>query len=239
MKVRGWLQMAQQSRALPPEQWSPTALWHFLYFWEKLPVPKDIPKRDKTRFRQQLQSRIRNDDKLLQLFIKSWENRYKEIVDDRAAVRSRGANLLPATGVIAGVVALVVPVGTWVTGVLHFKSVGATALGVLVLIWIALILYCGVAATFLAIRAQEVSDWGSVEMFTHPPTGQKGDYDIEYCCSLYVASRLNRRILDSYVRYLNDAQLYFRLLVMVIALLVISSLAAVWTGQTNLPLATK
>jgi hypothetical protein len=87
------------------------------------------------------------------------------------------------------------------------------------------------AAAFLAVRAQEVGPWSEIVMHVHPTRNERGN-NIEYGHSLYVASTENREILSSTsVRYLNDAQLYFRLLVIVLALLVIVALLGLGLGQ--------
>ncbi len=213
------------------EEWSLPTLIRFLYFWEKL-YPKwaegRMPEDEQDEIRQRLKD---VKDQSLQVLIKSWEDLYQSLCNDLAAVRTRAASLLSATGIIAGVVALVTPLGTWLAVNLRFKSAAAIGLGVMILIVIGALLYCGVAAAFLAVRAQEVGPWSLIVMRIHP-SRDKHDNEIEYGHSIYVASMENKDILRRiYVRYLNDAQLYFRLLVIVLAVLVIVALLGLWLGQ--------
>ena len=108
---------------------------------------------------------------------------------------------MAATGVITGLVTLSTPF----VAPLQSRS----WLGFAGLLLTLAVLYCAVAAAWLAVRAQQVTFWG--QAVVDPGDFSSSEkYGLEYCWSLYVIFKENQKRISVPVAYLRDAETFFR-----------------------------
>jgi hypothetical protein len=170
--------------------------------------------------------------------MRCWEAQYKDVRDDLTAVRGRATNLLSATGIISGVVALVVPLATWFVALLRFNNFATSIVGLFTLLLIACLLWSAIAAVYLSVSAQQVAKWTLFDTIPRPEN-RKAAYEVDYTQSLYVASVEDSKRVDNFVRYLHDAQRYFKILIAALVILVAASIFAQIPGlPTSTPIPT-
>jgi hypothetical protein len=196
-------------------------LWKLLQFWQTLPTPPTMGKEEKEEHRAAIQGAASDARKAA---IEGLVRQYDEVNSDFSSIRSRAGGLLAATGVITGLVTLSTPF----VAPLQSRS----WLGFAGLLLTLAVLYCAVAAAWLAIRAQQVRFWGQAVVnpddFT---TSEK--YGIEYCWSLYVMFKENQKRISVPVAYLRDAETFFRAVIVGLGLLVVLTLVgAIFTAST-------
>ncbi len=205
--------------------------WELIDFWSPLPEADRLSDQDREALTERL-LKVPADGR--QVLTRSWERQYDEIREDTASVRARGVALLTATGVISGVLALLVPLATGLHSTLNLKSLPLVFLTLIAILAFVLILYCAVGTVVLAIRAQEVAFWGQSELHILDRNG-KVRYEIEYAISLYVTYTDNVQRLRNPAGYLRQAQVYFRTLVQALAAFVAVALLLVALGATSQP----
>jgi hypothetical protein len=206
-------------------------IYNWVNFWSRLaPAPLLTPVQHEV-ISEQLRTMDPGSRRFL---IDAWKRQNDQLSKDLDSVRARGTALLTATGVISGVLALLVPVAAAIHG-----GVSPATRFSLVLLGLAagafgLTIYCAVATAVLGMRSQEVDFWGQNEM--HPGTrGSPIGYELQYAFSLYVTYTDNLSRLGNPVGYLRQAQAYFRLLVMALAALVILAGLALFVGALSPP----
>jgi hypothetical protein len=204
--------------AAPARPWW-KQLWDWLDFWSSLPKAKLVDEDGKREAKQKIASLTPQAVKYL---VEAWIRQNDELARDLESVRSRGAALLAATGVITGVLTLLVPITASIHASLEPNSLVATALVILAGIAFVVLIYCALGTVVLAIRSQEVDFWGQAEMKAQG-NQQLSDIEQEYAFSLYVTYTDNIERLKNPVGYLRQAQVYFRLLVFALAGLVVAS----------------
>jgi hypothetical protein len=196
-------------------------LWKLLKFWQTLPTPPTMSDEEKEKHRTAIRSAAPDARRAA---VEGLARQYDEVSSDFASIRSRAGGLLAATGVITGLVTLSSPF----VAPLQSRS----WLGFVGLLLTIAVLYCAVAAAWLAIRAQQVTFWGQAIVDPDDfPSSEK--YEIEYCWSLYVIFKENQRRISVPVAYLRDAETFFRAVIVGLGLLVVLTLmGAVFTAST-------
>jgi hypothetical protein len=161
-----------------------------------------------------------------QVLIDQLARQHERLDRDTESVRARGSDLLTATGVMSGVLALIVPVTTAIHAGFGAPSKPALVLFGIAAIAFLVVIYCGVACVVLAIRSQEPG-WSSVvEM--RPIAGQSVlAFTLDYAFKLQIAYLDNDSRLTIRVSFLRQAQTLFRTLIQALALLVVVSLVAI------------
>jgi hypothetical protein len=190
-----------------PSGWK--TLYNWLDWWSRLPPPEFLTPDEHTAVFEHLRIMRKESRDLL---VRAWERQNDELGRDLESVRTRGMALLTATGVVSGVLALLVPV----VAALHIGLNPASFLDDVLLGLaggaFALTIYCAVATAVLGIRSQEVGSWAQNEM--HPGTHDTVvGYELEYAYRVYVTYSDNARRFSNPPGYLRQAQTYFRLLV--------------------------
>ncbi len=201
----------------------PSRLYKRLRFWDKLPNAKVLSEAE----RETAWDRIRTmRPAARQMFIDALIRQNARVAADIESVANRGTALLTATGVISGVLALLVPVGAAIQGRLHAPSIFAFGLLILAGAAFVAVVYCALATVVLAIRSQEVGYFSLVEM--RPGVGESAlAYELDYAYQLYLAYSDNDSRLTVLVSYLRDAQAYFRGLAQALTMLVVISAMAI------------
>ena len=205
-------------------------IWAWIDFWSRLEPADLVDDAEKERIRAALRS-MRPETR--QFLTDVWIRQNEQLARDLESARSRGTSLLAATGVITGVLTLLVPIGALVHST--FRPSSRLATGLLILVGAAFVamIYFALGSIVLAIRAQEVDFWGQSELL--PGMGRSNlAYELEYAFSQYVTYTDNVGRLRNPVGYLRQAQVYFRLFVFALAGLVVASVLAGAAGALTL-----
>ncbi len=183
-------------------------------FWGRIPLPPTTPQAEIDHYRAEMAAA---PAKVRLAALDAMVHQYDEVKADLNSTRGSAGALLAATGVISGVVALT----AGFTPLFQSRS-WVVFVGLLLT---AVVVYCAVATTFLAIRAQQVDFWGQAEL---DPSELKdaATYETEFATALYVTWRDNLQRLRNPVGYLRDAQVFFRALVVALGLLVLVTIGA-------------
>jgi len=202
-------------------------VWDWIDFWSRLDPAPLVDDAGKEAIRDALRSM---HPETRQFLISTWIRQNEQLGRDLESVRTRGSALLAATGVITGVLTLLVPIGALIHSTFRPSSpVGLVLLGLAALAFVAM-LYFALASVVLAIRSQEVDYWGQSELIPELRASFVS-YELEYAFSQYVTYTDNVSRLRNPVGYLRQAQFYFRLLVFALAGLVAASVLASVQGS--------
>jgi hypothetical protein len=192
-------------------------------FWARIPLPAPTAQAEIDRFKTEIRAAPAG---VRRAAIDAFVRQYDEVKSDLNSTRGSAGGLLAATGVITGVVAL--------TAGFTPLFQGRSWIAVVGLALSAVVVYCAVATTFLAIRAQQVDFWGQAEL--HPnELFDAITYEAEYVTALYVSWLDNVQRLRNPVGYLRDAQAFFRALVIALGSLVVLTIV---TALVTPPLST-
>lgn len=210
-------------------------LWKWMDFWSNLKPPTLVNEPGKEEISRAIASLGVDARRFL---TDVWVRQNDELARDLESVRNRGSGLLAATGVITGVLTLLVPISALIHATLSPRSPLAVLLLVLAALAFVVLIYCALGTVVLAIRAQEVGFWGQAEM--KPASKQTlKDIELEHAFSLYVTYTDNIERLRNPVGYLRQAQVYFRVLVFALAGLVVASVLAGAVGAATVQDTTK
>lgn len=196
--------------------------WHLLLFLGRLPdeTRKGEDKRSWEReLRRELGAR---DDATLDAFAARWQARYDEIEATRGTITTRTNSLLLFVGVlITG------------AGLIAQSIAGAPGPFVLLLVLVGIpLLYSGVAAAVLAVRAQRVGRWDSPRVDVVDAANERS-VRLQYAVEIYVAAEQNRLRLRAPVGMLRDGQLYAILGIALVAAIVALSVSATLVKPTG------
>jgi hypothetical protein len=200
-----------------------TPTWHervsealaFLAFWG--PLPDDTYGADRKvkwerEVRRDLGSR---DDDTLDAFAARWQARYDEIEATRGTITGRAGSLLLFVGVLTTGAGLIAPA---------LSAAPALIVALFIIVGL-LLLYSGVAAAVLAVRAQRVGQWDSPRIDVADAVDRPA-LRLKYATEIYVAAEQNRLRLRRPVGMLRDAQLFAMGGIIFIALLAVLSVTA-------------
>ncbi len=187
----------------------------FLAFWGPLADDTyrgDTKKTWEADLRRDLGSR---DNDTLDAFAARWQARYNEIEATRGTITGRAGSLLLFVGVLTTAASLIAPALSgapkWIVGL--FIIVGL------------FLLYAGVAAAVLAVRAQRVSQWDSPRIDVSDAIDQRS-VRLKYATEIYVAAEQNRLRVRRPVGMLRDGQLFAMGGILFIAMLAVLSVTA-------------
>jgi hypothetical protein len=203
--------------------------WNWFDFWSRLEPAVLVTEDNKA----QIQDAIRLMKPETRKFLADvWVRQNDGFSRDLESIRTRATSLLAATGVITGVLTLLVPVAPLIRT--SFAPSSVVAIGLLVLAAAAFVamIYCALGTVVLAVRAQEVDFWGQSELKPSSPSSKEA-YELLYGFSLYVTYTDNVSRLRNPAGYLRQAQAYFRVLVFALAGLVVASVLAGAIGSLN------
>lgn len=187
----------------------------FLAFWG--PLPDDTYRGDqKTAWERDLRRDLwSRDDDTLDAFAARWQARYDEIEATRGTITGRAGSLLLFVGVLTTGAGLIAPA---------LSGAPALIVGLFIIVGI-LLLYSGVAAAVLAVRAQRVGQWDSPRIDMGDAADQRS-LRLKYATEIYVAAEQNRLRLRRPVGMLRDGQLFAMGGIIFIALLAVLSVTA-------------
>lgn len=164
--------------------------------------------------------------------VRAWERQYDEAREDAQSVRTRGIALLTATGVISGVLTLLLPVTAALRVALNLNSPGSIIPILVAAIAFFLMLWCATGTVVLAIKAQAVGVWSQSSVKPLQGRDMVG-YELEYAFNTYVAGADNINRLANPAGYLRQAQWYFMSLVFALTALVLASALTVVLGAAT------
>jgi hypothetical protein len=206
-------------------------VWNWVDFWSRLDPPELVSEEQKARIREE----IRKMSPETRSFLTDvWVRQDANFFQDLESIRRRGSSLLAATGVITGVVTLLVPIAAFIHASISPTSFTARALLGLTALAFFVIIYCAAGTVILAIRSQQVDYWGQTELKPVADRSTVG-YELLYASSLYITYTDNVSRLRSPAGYLRQAQSYFRVLVLALASLVVASVLASAAGALTVP----
>ena len=187
----------------------------FLAFWG--PLPDDTYRDDK---KEQWERDLRRDlgsrnDETLDAFAARWQARYDETEATRGTITGRAGSLLLFVGVLTTGAGLIAPA---------LSGAPAPIVGLFIIVGL-LLLYSGVAAAVLAVRAQRVGQWDSPRIDVGDAVDQRS-LKLKYATEIYVAAEQNRLRLRRPVGMLRDGQLFAMGGIIFIAMLAVLSVTA-------------
>jgi len=200
--------------------------YDWINFWSRLPRAILLTQQQHQQISEQIRTMPPAGRRLL---ITAWERQNDQLSKDLESVRNRGMALLTATGVISGVITLLIPIIAAAHGELKPTSLLPAVLLFVAVVAFLVTTYCAVATVVLGIRSQEVDVWAQSEL--HPGDGNSAlAYELVYAFTLYITYSDNVSRFANPVGYLRQAQAYFRTLVQALAVLLLASVVAVAAG---------
>jgi hypothetical protein len=151
----------------------------------------------------------------LDAFAARWQDRYDDIEVTRGTITTRANSLLLFVGVL-----------TTGAGLIAQTFVGARGALVALLVLVGVpLLYSGVAAAVLAVRAQMVTHWDAPRIDFADATDERSAR-LTYAVEIFVAAEQNRMRLRRPVGFLRDGQYYAVGAIALVAMLVALSVTA-------------
>ena len=192
----------------------------FLRFWELLRGPQVAGDDEAAKARARLEAL---SDQALASYIEFLQRRYEEQKSGADSVASRGGSLFVFVGIVTTgatlLAGLATPENPWLLG--------------LILVFGFCLFYATFAASFLAIRSQQVSVWMAPTLEPED-CGSKRAMDVQLAVELMAAVDFNRETHRNLVAYLRDGQVWARMVLFLVVLLA----AIVVLANATKPMAT-